>query len=377
MKPLYLIFHGRFPSERAAGLFAARSAQAFSRQGRSVRLLVPYRRDGGTAEAARAFYGITEPVEIVYLSAFDLFRAPVPKRIAFWASFYTFSRSAQKYLRAYAEQNDLIYSNESLPLWFASKEFSHCVYEMHDFPEGKLWFFGRFLRRMHRVVVHNVWKTKEVVRRFAIDPARILTEPNAVDTKVFDPELTQSEARTKLNLPEEGRIVVYTGHLYGWKGVATLARAAKMLPDHMFYFVGGTKEEVAYFAKEYIAPHMHWIGFRPHEEIPLWQRAADALVLPNTAREAISAYYTSPMKLFEYLASGTPVIASRIPSVEELVDDQIVLFAEADNPNSFADAIKKLEIDPEAARRRAVRGKEWVATHTWDARAQRILNFVD
>jgi glycosyltransferase involved in cell wall biosynthesis len=119
------------------------------------------------------------------------------------------------------------------------------------------------------------------------------------------------------------------------------------------------------------------VGNRKHQEIPIWQKASDVLVLPNTAKEKISKYYTSPMKLFEYMASHVPIVTSRIPSIEEIVTEEEVFFAEADNEKSVAEKIKMAIINGEEATRRSNGAFAKVLAHTWDKRAKRILSFIN
>ncbi len=374
MTRLFLIFHGRFPSEKAASLFAARSAEAFVREGIEVVLLVP-KRKMETIDP-RAFYGLKEIFPIIYLGTVDLFGFPIPKPITFWIGYLTFSWECKKYIRTHATKSDSIYSNELIPLWLVAPEFKNTFYEMHDFPESKHHIFKILLRRMRWVLIHNRWKTAEAVRLFGINKAKLMTEPNAVDLHAFNSPLSRAEARKKLNLPMDIQIVGYTGHLYSWKGVDTLAAAAKLLPNLFFVFVGGTPEDYKKYQLHFTATNIQWVGFRPPNEIPLWQRAADVLVLPNTAKQAISAYYTSPMKLFEYMASGTPVIASRIPSVEEIVSDESVTYFEPDSVDSLVVAIQTALTDETTSAQKAKRAQEEIQSHTWDKRAGRIIAFM-
>jgi glycosyltransferase involved in cell wall biosynthesis len=109
----------------------------------------------------------------------------------------------------------------------------------------------------------------------------------------------------------------------------------------------------------------------------LWQRSADVLVLPNTAKEKISAYYTSPMKLFEYMASKKPIVASDIPSIKEIVSEENVFFVLPDDSAKLALGIKSVFLDDALAEKRAIKSFEDVRSHTWQNRAERIINFMN
>ena len=123
-----------------------------------------------------------------------------------------------------------------------------------------------------------------------------------------------------------------------------LADSSKYLGgSFLVVFVGGTLNDIKNFKKKYIeSKNILFTGYKEHKEIPIWQKSADVLVLPNTAKEKISKYYTSPMKLFEYMASKRAIIASDIPSIRELVNDDMVYFVEPDNPLKLSNGIKDL-----------------------------------
>ncbi len=378
MRRLFLLFHGRFPSEKAAALFAAKSAEAFANRGLEVTLLVPDRK-GVDKSNPYAFYSVERNFKIEYLKTVDLFNSKKLGFLAFWASFIAFSFSVSSYLKKNGSKDDIIYSNETLPLYFASFTHPNCFYEMHDFPESKTGFFGKFLSRMKWILVHNNWKLNEAKKLFPTIPnEKYIYEPNAVDVRAFDFRIIKEEARAKLSIPTRKKIAVYTGHLYSWKGVDTLALAAALLPDDfLVVFVGGTDSDVKKFKDKYGSNSKILItGFRPHEEIPLWQKAADVLVLPNTAKEKISAYYTSPMKLYEYMASSRPIVASDIPSIREIVDEGSAMLVEADNPKVLAHAIENVIRIPAISDELAKEAYKKVLEHTWDKRAVRILSFM-
>ncbi|MDO8579723.1 MAG: glycosyltransferase [bacterium] len=378
MKSLFLLFHGRFPSEKAASLFTAKGAEAFADSGMRVIVVVP-RRKKVESKNPFDFYDVKVNFTVKYIPTIDLFGI-LPDKIAFWASFIVFSIFGFFFVKKASKNDDIIYSNESLPLFLISFIRQNCFFEMHDFPESKLRFFTKFLSRMHWILVHNRWKLTEVGKKFPnILRKKFIYEPNAVDLKTFDIDISKIEARKRLGLPTDRKIAVYTGHLYGWKGVDTLALSAQFLEDeYLIIFVGGTDKDVEIFRKKYGSSGKILIaGYKPHREIPLWQKSADILVLPNTAKEAISAYYTSPMKLFEYMASRRPIVASDISSIREIVDERSAILVVPDEPQILAKAINNLVKIPKIGDEIAEQAFKDVSNHTWSARAGRILNFIE
>jgi glycosyltransferase involved in cell wall biosynthesis len=96
------------------------------------------------------------------------------------------------------------------------------------------------------------------------------------------------------------------------------------------------------------------------------------LVLPNP-RSAISTEFTSPLKLFEYMASGRPIVASDLPSIREvLTDGYNALLVEAGNPQALIDGVRRIKADTALAERLATQALQDVHRFTWDRRAERL-----
>ena len=259
---------------------------------------------------------------------------------------------------------------------FLSLFSKNCFYEMHDFPEKKKYFYGELFKRVKAIIVHNKWKMENIKKDFFVPEQKLFYEPNAVDLMDFDINISKEEAREKLGLPKDGKIVVYTGHLYGWKGTDTLAKAGKLLNNISIYFVGGTSEDVERYQDKYESHNIIFAGNKKHSEIPLWQKSADLLVIPNSAREPIGKFYTSPMKLFEYMASKTPILASQVPAIEEIVDESSCFFFEPDNEEDLKNKIE-IALESESRESKSLSAYNKVLEFTWQKRAGRIINFLN
>lgn len=115
----------------------------------------------------------------------------------------------------------------------------------------------------------------------------------------------------------------------------------------------------------------------PPATVPLYLRAADLLVIPNSAKDADSARFTSPMKLYEYMASGTPILASNVPSLREALTEETALFVTPDDAAALARGVSESLAHPDEALSRARKAQEAARSHTWQERARRILEGVE
>ncbi len=378
MKKLFLVFHGRFPSEKAAALFAAKSCEAFAEEGIEVVLLVP-RRFGRIKQDTFEYYNLKKNFTIKFLPTLDLFVIPFLSRVAFYVSLVVFSLSCFLYFFINSKKEDIIYSNEHLPLFLASFLRKNTFYEIHDMPRGWLYFYKKLLERVRGVVVTNMWKHDNIARIFGISEEKMLYEMNAVDVQEFNIPTTQEDARIELKVPTKDLVVLYTGHLYSWKGVDTLAETAKLLPAGItLYFVGGTEKDVVRFRGRFGGvANIVIVGHRNHTEMPLWQRAADVVVVPNTAKENISKYDTSPMKIFEYMASKKPIIATDIPSIREIINNTNAIIVLPDDPEAMKNGIMQAFQNKEHAQKIADQAYNDVSSHTWTERSKRVSKFLE
>jgi glycosyltransferase involved in cell wall biosynthesis len=170
----------------------------------------------------------------------------------------------------------------------------------------------------------------------------------------------------------------YAGHLYPWKGVDLVIEAIAGLQDSRGLIVGGHEQEPdlarvkALAERLYCSLRITFTGMLPPGEVAARLRAADVLLLPNPS-SALSREFTSPLKLFEYMASGTPIVASDLPSLREvLTDGHNALLVEAGNPHAFTEGVRRIKDDPSLGARLAAQALADVREYTWEKRAERL-----
>ena len=209
-------------------------------------------------------------------------------------------------------------------------------------------------------------------------PDRILVEQNAVDLDNFEPYRTKDEARRMIDLDSNRPVVTYVGHLYERKGTTIILDVAALMPSCDFVFVGGWEEDVKILREACTARKLENVRLVGHVNQPGLRDyfyAADILILPTTDHPD-HTIMGSQLKLFEYMASRRPFVASALPSVKTVVSDGVnALLAEPGDPSSFRDAIQRLIDDPGLGERLSQQAFEDVQYYTWDKRAARILEF--
>ncbi len=380
------ITNNRLPSEKANAFQIAQMCSALASHSVDVTLFYPARRNLKKFEGVDffAYYKLPRNFKLRPIPCVDIFHlsggsAAVEPPI-FLLQTFTFALSLIQALRH--ESFDAYYARDIFVLGAILATFrqlkKRMFFEAHTFPESK---FGRewqrrVVKRLGGVVGISSALADQYLG-FGISPHNILIAPDAVDIKRYD-GLTKEEARKRLKIKDE-RLVVYTGHLYEWKGASAFAEAASQLENVRALIVGGTEEDVRRLRSEVSQrgwKNVEVIGYVAPDQIPLYQVAADVAVLPNSAKSEISRLHTSPLKLFEYMASGTPIVASDLPSLREVLRDQEnAILVEADNASALANGIKLILNDRVLADRLAATARKEVEAMTWAARAESVIRF--
>lgn len=353
----------RMPSERAHSVQIAKTCEALAERDSLATLIVPSRsRKGG--DPAR-YYGLRQLLPLQYAWAPDIVHLG---KIGFLLASFCFTLSA---LRKIPHTATHLYGRDEAVLWLLSYlSPKPIIWESHT---GSWNYAARALaQRAQRVVVISEGLKAFYVAR-GVPAGCILVAHDGVDLRDFETMPTKEEAQRALDLPHDRAIVMYVGGIGGWKGTETLLAAADELRDEaLVVIVGGSEEEVTDLRVRY--PHVHFLGSRPYKELPAMLAAADVLALPNTGRDIVSARYTSPLKLFAYMAAEKPIVASDLPSVREVLDDDSAYFVQADDPSALAEGMRTTFHNAEESSRKAARARERAGAYTWSARADTLLS---
>ncbi|MFQ5900444.1 MAG: glycosyltransferase family 4 protein [Thermodesulfobacteriota bacterium] len=191
----------------------------------------------------------------------------------------------------------------------------------------------------------------------------------------FIPHAVKGEWFKEINSFDHGKYICYAGSLYPWKGVDCIIRAMKYLPGEILYIIGGGTrlEEIKNLAKkEGVEERVRFLGRMPHDAVRDYLLKAKVAVLPNTKEGPSSV--SSPLKLFEYMACGLPIVASDLPGFREiLTHGKNALLFEPESPKALADRIQALFNKPSFARKIAAQARRDVEAFTYDKRAERIV----
>lgn len=376
MPRLIYIANARIPTEKAHGLQIMKMCEAFARQGARLKLVLP-KRINSIKEDAFDYYKVERLFSIVRVACIDLLFLVFFKSFSYWLESISFNFFLWFYFLS-RRSVDIIYTRDLLSLVFLSKRQSILIYEVHNLPQKIGWFYLYLVKKVDKLVVISHGLEEDFIK-LGVEPQKILVAPDGVDIGQFNVADSQAECRKKLRLPLDKKIAVYAGHLYPWKGVFTVLAAAKHLSAVLFVFVGGNKDDLCSFQAKAAQAGLSNIliaGYKKNEEIPFYLKAADVLLLPNSANEKISSRYTSPLKLFEYMASGVPMVASDLPSLREILNEDNAILVKPDNAEDLAGGINQVLQNKEFVDKIAKKSQQDVLEHSWRERAERIKNFI-
>ncbi|HSE17894.1 MAG TPA: glycosyltransferase family 4 protein [Pyrinomonadaceae bacterium] len=249
---------------------------------------------------------------------------------------------------------------------------------------GSLDLLERY-ERLNLDAAARIFVVSDVERRNlearGVAAEKIVVNPNGVDVERFRPGVGGAEVRRELGIRDNEVVAGFVGTFGPWHGVEKLAEAIKLIPNERVRFLlvgsGSLHVEVEKrLAAEVAAGRVIFTGAVGHERVPGLLDACDILVAPHVPLADGSEFFGSPTKIFEYMAMGKGIVASRLGQIGEvLVDRETALLVGPGDVGELVPAIVRLSEDEGLRRSLGVKAREAAEReHTWRDNARRVLN---
>jgi glycosyltransferase involved in cell wall biosynthesis len=367
------ITNSRLPSLTANSIQVMKVCQALMQLGHDVRIFAPRETDVLSPDALREHYGLR-------LSP-DLELLPSVKKLKRF-DFILHAQSAARKFKA-----DLIYTwlpqSAVTSLWRGYP----VILEMHSDATGYMgpWWLRQFWkvqgRKRMTVTTQALRKALERSTGFGFENEAVIVAPNGVDLESYENLPDPSGARCQLNL-KDSLTLGFTGHIYPGRGADLLFDLARQMPQINFLWVGGTPDLVSYWQAQLSnasLTNVMMTGFIEHNHIPLYQAAADILLMPYGRSISASsgqdiAEVINPMKMFEYMASGRAIASADLPVLREVLNEKNAVFCEPGNVNEWKSVLESLLADEKRRTALGAQARKDVERYTWTQRARRILD---
>ncbi len=363
MKIAYLA-NIRFPSERAHAVQITHMCNAFCENGAEVDLFVSKRQFEGSVESTFEINPEFEVIRILPNNIYPKFKFTFYIGELLFALGFLFGTKKIEY--------EIIYSRSEWVLYFLSFAVTSkkIIWESH---EAKFNIAAkRLLNKKVRTVAISKG-IKDFYLKKNIPSEQVLIADDGIDESFFGDISSKNESRNKLGLDLNSFVVMYVGGFDEWKGIETFFAAAKLIPEVNFVAIGGSKNQIKSLSEKF--PKVTFLGSLPYNELRDNQQAADILVIPNTGKNELSNSYTSPLKLFAHMTSGVPILASNIPSLNNVLSTVQATFFRADSFEDLSAGINEIKNNHQLKLAHAKELKLVSRKYTWNNRAKLILGF--
>jgi glycosyltransferase involved in cell wall biosynthesis len=376
------ISHSTIPSRSANSVHVMKMCQAFSSLGYRTHLYAQVSRKGPDADSddVFAFYNIVSRFEVSHIPSFGANNGSFllkPLRILL-TPFFLFPKL--KRFKA-----DLVYGRDFIGCLFTLLLGYKVIFEIHrPIRPGtfKSFLFRRMMSRknlLKLVVITDALKS-HYTRSFQIHSEKICLAPDAADEPNDFSKSTDWPGR-------KGALQAgYVGNLFPGKGMEIVGALCGLLPEVDFHIIGGMEEDVAHWEKKIRSHNTFFHGFVSQDRISQYINTLDICLLPN--QKKVLAYghsdnnriniakYTSPLKMFEYMAHKKPMIASDLPVLREVLNERNAVLVKHDDIDAWREAILSLK----GKGRRTALGEaafdDFRRNYTWRHRAKKVLEHI-
>jgi glycosyltransferase involved in cell wall biosynthesis len=370
---IYLTF-ATLPSPTAHSVQIVKMCQAMAKAGAGVKLVADVRQ---RPRQIFEFYNVRYPFEIIGIR---LLPVRIVGRVVFLA------RSLLLILK---NRRCLFYTRDVFTAWFVRTLRVDFMMEVHELPVGR--FRNLLMRgilsdsRLRTAVFISEELRKSLLRRMGdrLAGKTTVVAHDGADLDEFPSSLSRDESRRKLRLPEGAFMAGYAGSLFEGRGLEVILEVSRVLQDVVFVIVGGERgqaDRLKRKVKEAGLANFLVIGFVPHRMVPVYLAAFDALLMPyqeavlHRQKKHDTASYMSPLKAFEYMAAGKPIVASRLKVIGEILEDRRnAILVPPDSVTEWAGAIRMLRDNEPLSRTIAEQARDDVRKYSWDERVKKIF----
>lgn len=370
MKIVY-VSNAALPSREANSIHVMQMARSLATIGHGVVLLAPDRKDvERTADDIWSFYGVER--------SFDVQKLHCRKSVVGW-----FLYGLRAALRARKLGADLVYSRNLYASWWVACVLKlPLVWELHELPGRRFWFARAFARQLNTskhvrriVAITNGLREDLVAEGF--DREKIGVFHDGAPASLVEAEQSSLESITQGNLQ-----VGYIGHLYPGKGMEMISLLVPLCPWADFHVVGGTEADIATWKHRLSRyPNVKFYGFVAPARVKSIVYGLDVALAPvarsvKTAGNGLDiSRWTSPLKIIEYMACGRAIVASDLPVLAEVLENDVTaLIRPLGAPDEWAAALELLKTDPSLRRKLGQNARtEFLARYSWERRADNVL----
>ena len=261
------------------------------------------------------------------------------------------------------------------------------VFETHQLEYGAR-------KALQRLVMTRPWITTVVIskslqehleRHHGTAAARTVVLHDAAPDGIQPLDIGERRSTLSKLVPDAAgpwdAICGYFGHLYAGRGIEVIEAMAAMRPRALFLIYGGHDADVSARRRTNTLANVKFMGFVTHVEARRLMKAFDVLLMPYQAHVSIgvaghdTANWMSPMKLFEYLATGVPIVASDLPALREVLGhERNAMLVAPDRPDEWSTAIDRLAFDSRLASKLGTQAHaDYRERYTWTRRGAALL----
>ncbi len=291
-------------------------------------------------------------------------------------------------LRSCRRVADVIYTRDVSTAALTSLLSLPTYLEMHQLPGGRIgpWYFRTALRgpgfKRLIVITQGLLDLLRQVHPWWMRHKETVVAPDGVDLQRYGSLPSVSEAARELGA-QDGRFRVgYTGSLYRGRGLELILQLAHALPDVEFWIVGGQAADVDAWrekARSAGVGNMTFWGHVSNDILPRYQAACHVLLMPFSRKVAVSgnrgdtSAVMSPMKMFEYMATGRLVISSDLPVLREVLGEHNAALCPPDDVAAWIDAVRRARRDDAWREAVGARARLDARKYSWERRVRLVF----